>query len=47
MKAALLGKTTLSASGVFAADTTSDSKFNNSDVTRMKAALLGKTTLAW
>ena len=47
IKAAVLGKTTLTAEALFAAEVTGDGKLLAGDASRLTAAILGKTTIAW
>ncbi len=47
MKAAYLGKRTVTALRTMVADVNGDGELKNQDVTKTKAAFLGKTTLSW
>ena len=47
MNAVMLGKTTLSDLGEFAADVNDDTEMDVSDLGRANAVMLGKTTLTW
>lgn len=46
-KAAMLGKTTLTAEAMFFADANGNGSLDAGDCTRAKAAMLGKTSIAW
>lgn len=47
IKAVLMGKTSLTAEGSFAADANASGVHDSGDMTRIKAVLMGKTSLTW